>query len=100
MPTQIDAAVPYYGTPASEELQQQVRGPLLIHFAEQDKRVNDSWPAYESVLKDNHAQYKAFIYEGAQHGFHNDSTSRYSPTDAVLSWERTVAFFNQHLSSD
>ncbi|MAO28677.1 MAG: dienelactone hydrolase, partial [Alteromonas sp.] len=32
-----------------------------------------------------------------QHGFHNDSTSRYSPKDAELAWQRTLAFFNSHL---
>ena len=98
MPKQIDAAVPYYGTPATAELQVDVKGPLMIHFAEQDKRVNDSWAGYEEVLKASKADYKAYIYASAQHGFHNDSTSRYSPKDAELSWERTIAFFQKNLS--
>ena len=97
MPSQIDAAVPYYGTPAKTELQAKVKGPILIHFAEQDKRVNATWPEYEAVLKANKANYKAHFYAGAQHGFHNDSTSRYSPKDAELSWQRTVGFFEKHL---
>ena len=97
MPEDINAAVPYYGTPASPELQANVKGPILIHFAEQDKRVNASWEGYEAVLKQNNADYKAHIYKDAQHGFHNDSTSRYSPKDAELSWSRTLAFFSQHL---
>lgn len=98
MPTEINAAVPYYGTPASAELQQNVKGPMMIHFAEQDKRVNASWSAYEAVLKANNAKYIAHTYAGAQHGFHNDSTSRYSPKDAELSWQRTLAFFTKHLA--
>jgi carboxymethylenebutenolidase len=98
MPEQVDAAVPYYGTPASEELQAQVKGPLLIHFAEEDKRVNATWPGYEAVLKASEADYQAFFYANAQHGFHNDSTSRYSPEDAELSWQRTLGFFDKHLS--
>lgn len=98
MPDTINAAVPYYGTPASPELQTKVKGPILIHFAEQDKRVNASWPAYEAVLKANEANYGAHVYAGAQHGFHNDSTSRYSPQDAELSWQRTTDFFKKHLS--
>ncbi|MFT6267531.1 MAG: carboxymethylenebutenolidase [Alphaproteobacteria bacterium] len=98
MQNHLDAAVPYYGTPATAELQTNVKGPLLIHFAEQDKRVNASWEGYEKVLKATKANYQAHFYEGAQHGFHNDSTSRYSPKDAELSWERTLAFFKQHLS--
>lgn len=97
LPNELDAAVPYYGTPASSELQGAVKGPILIHFAEQDKRVNETWPSYESVLKVNNANYQAHFYAGAQHGFHNDSTSRYSPKDAELSWQRTLAFFTHHL---
>jgi carboxymethylenebutenolidase len=98
MPSEIDAAVPYYGTPAPEALQSNVKGPILIHFAEQDKRVNATWEAYEKVLKESKASYQAHFYAGAQHGFHNDSTSRYSPADAELSWQRTTSFFKQHLS--
>jgi carboxymethylenebutenolidase len=98
MPEQINAAVPYYGTPASGELQAMVKGPIMIHFAEQDKRVNASWEGYEAILKANKADYVAHFYAGAQHGFHNDSTSRYSPDDAELSWERTLTFFKQHLA--
>jgi carboxymethylenebutenolidase len=70
----------------------------MIHFAELDKRVNASWEAYEAVLKANDANYKAHFYAGAQHGFHNDSTSRYSPQDAELSWQRTLDFFTEYLS--
>lgn len=98
MPNEINAAVPYYGTPAEAQLQINVRGPILIHFAENDKRVNATWEAYEQVLKNNKADYQAHFYKGTQHGFHNDSTSRYSPEDAELSWQRTVTFFKQHLS--
>lgn len=97
LPSIIDAAVPFYGTPASPELQVKVKGPLLLHFGENDKRVNATWPEYEKVLKTNNAQYTAHVYSKAQHGFHNDSTSRYSPKDAELAWQRTVDFFNMHL---
>ena len=99
VPELIDAAVPYYGTPADTALMTQVKAPLLLQFAENDKRVNDSWPDYEQVLKQNNVAYQAYVYPGTQHGFHNDSTSRYSPEAAELSWARTLAFFKQHLAS-
>lgn len=98
IPDKTDAAVPFYGTPAAPELTKNVKGPLLIHFAENDKRVNATWPEYEKTLKANSADYQAFEYAKAQHGFHNDSTSRYSPKDAELAWQRTIAFFKQHLA--
>jgi len=34
------------------------------------------------------------MYEGANHGFHKDTTPRYDPEQARLDQERTVAFFN------
>ncbi|MDB2330585.1 dienelactone hydrolase family protein [Alteromonas sp.] len=99
MPNAIDAAVPFYGTPAKGDLQNNVKGPLLLQFGEKDQRVNASWPDYENVLKSNNAVYTAHVYKGAQHGFHNDSTSRYSPNDAEMAWQRTIAFFEKHLRS-
>ena len=98
-PELVDAAVPFYGTPAASELVKNVKAPLLLQFAENDKRVNDSWPNYETVLKANKVDYQAFVYPGTQHGFHNDSTSRYEPQAAELAWQRTLAFFNKHLAN-
>jgi carboxymethylenebutenolidase len=98
MPDELDAAVPFYGTPAAEELRANVRGPLMLQFGGLDTRVNDTWPAYEAVLKENGADYVAYVYEGVNHGFHNDSTGRYAPAEAELAWSRTVEFFKKHLA--
>jgi len=98
MPDELDAAVPFYGTPAAEALRANVRGPLMLHFGGLDTRVNDTWPAYERVLKENGADYVAYVYEGVNHGFHNDSTGRYAPEEAELAWSRTIGFFNEHLA--
>lgn len=71
----------------------------MIHFAGLDKRVNDTWSAYEQQLIATDAQYQALMYENVNHGFHNDSTARYAPEEAALAWERTLGFFQQHLAS-
>ncbi len=99
MPAVVDASVPFYGTPAKGDLVNQVKGPLMIQFAELDKRVNASWPDYETALKANSADYEAFIYPGVNHGFHNDSTGRYNEEAAELAWSRTLEFFGKHLSA-
>ena len=39
------------------------------------------------------------MYEGAQHGFHNDTTARFDPEQAALAWSRTLAFFDRVLSA-
>ena len=93
----IDAAVPFYGTPAKGDLVKNVKAPLMLQFAENDKRVNASWPEYEIALKANSVDFEAFVYPGTQHGFHNDSTSRYNPEAAELAWSRTLGFFGKHL---
>jgi len=97
-PDTIDAAVPFYGTPAKAEFIKGIKAPLLLQFAGLDSRVNSSWPDYEEALKAIGADYQAFVYEDVNHGFHNDSTARYNEPAAELAWERTLAFFKEHLS--
>ncbi|MFD1384620.1 dienelactone hydrolase family protein [Rhodanobacter aciditrophus] len=97
MPDVINAAAPFYGTPPTVDLSQ-MKGPLLLHFAELDQRVNATWPEYEAALKELGVDYTAHEYERVNHGFHNDSTARYDEASAELAWERTLSFFNSHLS--
>ena len=54
-------------------------------------------PAFEEALKANGKEYQAFMYEGANHGFHNDTTPRYDEEDAKLAWQRTIDFFKANL---
>lgn len=98
LPEVVNAAVPFYGTPAKDPIIGNIRGPLMLQFAELDKRVNGSWPAYEVLLKKKNVEYQAFIYPGVNHGFHNDSTGRYDKAAAELAWSRSLTFFGKHLS--
>ena len=97
-PDLLDAGVPFYGTPVAKELRKNVKGPLLIQLAELDNRVNGTWNEYEADLKAAGAKYTMHLYPGANHGFHNDSTSRFDPDQATLAWKRSLAFFREHLS--
>ena len=97
IPELLAAGVPFYGTPAAEEIRTNVRGPLLVQLAGLDKRVNDTWPAYEATLRQQGASYTMHEYPEVNHGFHNDSTPRYDEKNANLSWSRTVDFFNKNL---
>ena len=93
----LGAAVPFYGGQPTAEDTAKIKAPLLIHYAGSDERVNAGWPAYEAALKAAGVRYEAHIYPGVQHGFNNDTTPRYDEAAAKLAWQRTVAFFNQHL---
>lgn len=97
IPEAIDAGVPFYGTPAKAELRKNIKAPLLIQLAENDKRVNAYLSEHEADLKKYNVDYKVYIYENCQHGFHNDSTARYNPEMADLAWQRTLDFFSKNL---
>ncbi|EJU9787957.1 TPA: dienelactone hydrolase family protein [Vibrio vulnificus] len=99
MGEELNAGVPFYGTPAEKSLRADIKAPLQLHFAELDQRVNATWPDYEQDLKAINARYNAFIYPKVNHGFHNDSTARYAPEEAELAWQRTVEFFRRELKS-
>ena len=95
---ELAAAVPFYGRQAKPEDVPKIKAPLLLHFAETDPGVNATWPAYEAALKAAGTTYEAHVYPGTGHGFHNDSTLRYDEAAAKLAWERTLAWFRQHLA--
>ena len=94
---ELAAAVPFYGRQARPEEVGKIKAPLLLHFAEEDPRVNATWPAYEAALKANGNVYQGHIYPGTHHGFHNDSTPRFDEAAAKLAWDRTLAWFDRYL---
>jgi len=97
MGSDLAAAVPFYGSQPSAADAARIKAPLLLHYAGLDTRIDAGWPAYEEALKANHVTYTAHIYEGANHGFHNDTTPRYDQAAAKLAWQRTLDFFNKYL---
>jgi carboxymethylenebutenolidase len=97
LPDVIRAAVPFYGKqPAAEDVGK-IEAALLLHYAENDERINAGWPAYEAALGQHGVRYTMHMYPGVNHGFHNDTTPRYDEAAAKLAWERTIAFFDAEL---
>ncbi|QEM05530.1 dienelactone hydrolase family protein [Mucilaginibacter rubeus] len=94
----LAAAVPFYGSQPAVEDVPKIKAPLLLHYAALDTRITDGWPAYEKALKENGKKYQAYIYENANHGFHNNTTPRYDKAAAELAWKRTIDFFNENLN--
>jgi carboxymethylenebutenolidase len=93
----LGAAVAFYGRQPSGEDVTRIKAPLLLHYGSLDTRITDGWPAYEASLKANHVTYTGYVYDGANHGFHNDTTPRYDEAAAKLAWQRTLDFFNKYL---
>jgi len=97
MGSDVSAAVPFYGSAPPVEDVPKIKAAVLVHHGELDKRLVDGWPAYEAALKAANVRYEGFVYPGANHGFHNDTTPRYDEAAAKLAWERTVGWFNKYL---
>lgn len=94
----LKAAVPFYGRqPAAEDVAK-IKAAMQLHYGGLDEGVNKGIPAFEEALKKNNISYELFIYEGAQHAFHNDTApTRYNEEAAKLAWKRTLDFFDKHL---
>ncbi len=93
----LGAGAPFYGRQPGADDVPKIKAPLMLHYAGNDQGVNAGIPAYEAALKANNKKYEVFVYEGTQHGFHNDTTPRYDETAAKLAWSRTIDFFNKNL---
>jgi carboxymethylenebutenolidase len=94
----MKAGAPYYGVAADTSSVPKIKAPLVCHLAENDERINSTYPAYEAALKAAGVPYQVHVYPGTQHGFHNNSTPRYDAAAAKLSWERTIAHFKRYLA--
>lgn len=94
----LDAAVPYYGSQPKAEEVPKIKAPLLIHYAENDQRINAGIEAYEKALKENGKEFHSFVYPGTGHGFNNDTApQRYNEAGAKLAWSRTIEIGRAHV---
>jgi carboxymethylenebutenolidase len=94
----LTAAVPFYGVAPPAADVPKIKAKLLMHYAGNDARVNATMPGYEAALKAAGVDYRAYVYEGAEHAFNNDTAgARYNEAAAKLAWGRTLEFFKQAL---
>jgi carboxymethylenebutenolidase len=98
MGADVNAGAPYYGAAPDPASVARIRAPMLIHYAENDERINAGWPKYEEALKAAKVRYEAFVYPGVQHGFNNDTTPGYEAAlkAAGAAYERHVYPGTQH----
>ncbi len=94
----LAAGSPYYGRAPEAADVARIEAAMLIHYADDDPRVNATRPDYEAALKANNVRYEMHTYPGTRHGFHNNSTPRFDEAAADLAWSRTIDFFKQHLA--
>lgn len=94
----LKAAVAFYGRQPDAADVAKIKAAVQLHYGGLDERVNAGIPAYEEALKKNGITYELYVYEGANHAFHNDTApTRYNETAAKLAWQRTLDFFAKYL---
>ena len=95
--SELSAAVPFYGGQPNAEDTAKIKAPLLANYGELDTRITSGWPAFDAALTAAKVPHEGYVYMGANHGFHNDTTPRYDEAAAKLAWQRTLAWFDKYL---
>jgi len=96
----LGAGVPFYGSAPDLADVPSIQAPLMIQLAGLDDRVNAGYPEYWEALEEHGKEFSTHVYDGVNHGFHNDTTPRYDEEAAMLAQERTIAFFDHHLREE
>ncbi len=94
----MQAGAPFYGSGPDPVDVPRIRATMLVHYAENDQRVNATRAGYEEALKAAGTPFEMHSYPGTGHGFHNNSTPRYVEAAANLAWQRTMAWFHKYLT--
>lgn len=95
----LKAAVAFYGRQPEAADVPKIKAAVQLHYGGLDEGVNKGIPDYEAALKAAGVKYELYVYEGAQHAFHNDTApTRYNEAAAKTAWERTLRFFKDYLS--
>ncbi|MES2734442.1 MAG: dienelactone hydrolase family protein [Bacteroidota bacterium] len=95
---ELKAAVAFYGRQPEAADVAKIKAAVQLHYGGLDEGVNKGIAAYETALKAAGVKYELYVYEGAQHAFHNDTApTRYNEAAAKLAWERTLAIFKNTL---
>ena len=97
MGSDLGAAVPFYGSQPSAADAAKIKAPVLAQYGELDTRITSGWPDYDAALTAAHVTHEGYVYKGANHGFHNDTTPRYDEAAAKLAWQRTLDWFGKYL---
>jgi carboxymethylenebutenolidase len=95
----LAAAVPFYGGQPNAADTAKIKAPLMAQYGELDTRITSGWPDFNAALTAAKVPHEGFVYAGANHGFHNDTTPRYDDAAAKLAWQRTLEWFNKYLRS-
>lgn len=90
----LSAASCYYGGMIVRFADQKPRCPVQMHFGALDQGI----PLSDvDTIKAKRPDCEVFVYDDAGHGFHCDERASYHEPSAAQAWERTTAFFAEHV---
>lgn len=95
----LHAIVTYYGVP-SDEHRARITGPLLAHWAAEDRWDDDLSPErLVDELRGRGVDVVSYTYAGTRHGFGNADIPAFDPEAAGLAWGRTIEFLTDRLAA-
>lgn len=95
---ELDGAAIFYGVSPETERVAKINCPVVGFYAGTDKRINDGIPAFEQAMRQAGKSFEYWIYEGANHGFFNDTSPIYDVNAARDAFARLLTFFAKHLT--
>lgn len=95
---QADAVVCFYGRPLEANDTAKLKVPVLGLYGDKDggnplSIVQD----FDKELDKRGVTHQIHVYAGAEHAFFNDDRPAFHPQAAADAWQRTLAWFRQHL---
>jgi carboxymethylenebutenolidase len=99
-PGDIDATVIYYGRLVTDETElAPLASPVLGIFGALDQGIPvETVREFHAALERLGKEITVHVYGDADHAFANPSGTRYQPLSAADAWDKTVAFFAEHLN--
>jgi carboxymethylenebutenolidase len=95
----LHAIVTYYGLP-SEEQRSRITGPLLAHWATDDRWDDELSPGLlVDDLRARGIDVVSYTYAGTRHGFGNADIPAFDLEAAELAWGRTIEFLTDRLAA-
>jgi carboxymethylenebutenolidase len=94
---QLAAACIYYGSSPPVDLVQKIQCPVFGFYGGEDKRINDSVPAFAEAMRQAGKTFESRFYPGAQHAFFNDNRPSYHAAASRDAFARTLEVFRSCL---
>ncbi len=91
-------SVSYYGARNTAYLDTAPQAPVMFHFGEKDTSIP---PEAVEKHRRHFPDMQVYTYPEAGHAFNRniEGDPHFHEVSAELAWERTMAFFNEHLAS-